>query len=148
MTISKYNEKPLQAISCGGNVGATSWVMASSLFKASPCCLIGMDMSYPEGTKLEDTPYFSGVMNASKGNAQFISVAYKKIYNPCFKTWAYIDAVFSSYRQTFLEYQKNTPSWYQHYGGTINCSEEGALFGLNIKCMRFKEFLSMVREKN
>jgi len=141
MTVSDFLKKPLQAISCGGNTGTTSWVMAATLFKASPTCLIGMDFSYPEGTKLEDTPYFSGFMEATK-DAGMIPHVYKKVYHPFFKTYAYIDAVFTSYRQSFLEFQRKTPPWYQHWGGTINATGGGALFGPEIKCMTFKKFLS------
>ena len=138
MTISKFNTKPLQTISVGGNTGATSWVMATSLFKCAPTALIGMDMSYPEGTKLEDTPYYSSIIN----NKIPLTTAYKEVYHPFFKTKAHIDAVFTGYRESFLEFQSKSPLWYHHYGGTKNCSEGGSLWGAGIECMRFADFLS------
>ena len=146
MTISDFNDKPIQALSCGGNSGASAWVMAMNLFKATPCCLIGIDFSYPEGTKLEDTPYFSSFIKASKGKVDSLSEVYKKIYHPIFKSYAYIDAVFQGYKQTFLEYQEMTPAWYRYYDGTINATEGGALWGRGITCMSFKQFLEKYKK--
>lgn len=137
MTRTKNTPKGLVTSQAGGNSGSATWIMAMALLKRAPICLIGMDLSYPEGTNLEETPYFSGVTKPEQ-----VSFMYKKIYHPHFKTKALIDAVFWHYRKGFLEMQKSTPSWYRYYGGTINASEGGSIFGRFIKCMTFKNFLN------
>lgn len=142
MTISKYNPKPLQTLSAGGNTGTCAWVMATDLFKRSPVALIGIDFSYPEGTKLEETPYFSSVMNSANGDVGAIPFAYKQIYHPIFKTKALIDAVFEHYKRSFIAHNLRAPQWYHYHGGTLNCSEGGALWGPKIKCLPFQEFLN------
>lgn len=141
--ISRTDKFPLgvpHAMS-GGNSGAFAWIMAMSIFNRSPIALIGIDFGYPEGTNLEDTHYFSNVLKIAEGDRAQIKDAYKKFYHPTFKTKAYVDFVFYHYRQAFLEMQKGTAAWYQHYGGTINCTEGGTLFGLGITCLKFKKFL-------
>lgn len=138
MTKSKYNPKELQTLQTGGNCGTCSWVMAVSLFKRKHVAMIGFDFGYPEGTNLEDTPYFSGIMES--GGVEMIQHAYAEVYHPVFKTKAYMDAVFKNYRQTFLSMVKKVP-----YSQTFNCTEGGTLFGEKIKCVPFKEFLARFR---
>jgi hypothetical protein len=67
--------------------------------------------------------------------------AYKEFYHPTFRQKAYTDLVFYHYRQAFLSLQQSVKRWFRMYGGTINCTEGGTLFGPGIKCMRFSEFL-------
>ena len=143
MTTSSYNKKPLQTAMAGGNTGTCSWVMAVSLFKRAPVALIGIDFGYPEGTNLEDTPYWSGL---APYGPHVIPVAYKEFYHPIFKTKALADGPFMDYRETFISFQRQVPTWFRHYGGSINCSEGGTLFGPNITCMRFSEFLEKHRK--
>lgn len=126
----------------GANSGAFAWIAAMAIFKRSPIALIGIDFGYPEGTKLEDTQYYSSVLRYAKGDVSIIKKAYKEFYHPTFKQKAFCDLVFYHYRQAFLEMQQEVPIWYKHYGGTINCTEGGTLFGQGIKCMKFKEFLT------
>lgn len=124
-----------------GNAGGCAWVLAHSLFKRSPCCLIGIDFGYPEGTKLEETQYYSSVLNMAKGDVSIIKEAYKEFYHPTWRRRAFTDLVFYHYRQAFLEMQREVAIWYKHYGGTINATEGGTLFGQGIKCMKFTDFL-------
>lgn len=133
--------KSVPAINSGGNAGACSWIMAMEVFFRSPIAFIGIDFGYPEETKLEDTHYFSSAMRIAKNDVKLIREAYKEFYHPIFKTKAYVDMVFYHYRQAMIEMQLDTKAWYRLYGGTINCTEGGTLFGYGIKCMKFKEFL-------
>lgn len=126
------------------NSGASAWVMAMDLFKRAPVALIGIDFGYPEGTPLDKTQYYSNILKLAKGDVKIIKEAYKEFYHPTFKTKAYVDLVFYHYRQAFLSMQDTTDMWYTMYGGTINATEGGTLFGPGITCMTFKEFL----EKN
>lgn len=130
----------------GGNAGAFAWILAKSVLKRSPIALIGMDLGYPEGTPLEETHYFSGVMKAAGGDVAAIRDAYQKFYHPVFKEHAYVDLVFFHYRAAFLELQYTNEEWYRLYGGTHNCTEGGTLWGHGITCMSFKDFLSKYKK--
>ena len=144
MVKSKHFTKTLQRIACGGNCGYTAWVMASNLFKRAPVALIGIDFGYPEGCDLVTTTYFSAIEhNLPMGSARAIAVKtmYEDVYHPYFKKWAKIDKVFKSYRKSLLEAQKHMAPWFRHYDGTINCTEGGTLYGPNIQCMKFADFL-------
>ena len=127
--------------SAGGNAGACAWIMAMSIFKRAPIALIGIDFGYPEGTKLEDTQYYSSVLKIAEGNVAKIKEAYKEFYHPTFKTKAFCDLVFYHYRQAFIEMNQETEAWYRLFGGTVNCTEGGTLWGQNITCMPFSLFL-------
>lgn len=128
-------------LSATGHAGGCAWNCAMSIFKRSPIALIGLDLGYPEGTKLEDTQYYSSVLRIAEGNTAVIREAYKEFYHPVWKKKAFVDLVFYHYRQSFIELQQATDPWYRLYGGTINCTMGGTLFGQEIKCMGFKEFL-------
>ena len=141
LTKTRKEDKNLVAGQAGGNCGSCAWIMAMELLKRSPCAFIGIDMGYPEGTKLEDTPYFSSVLPQIKEQPQMMEHVYVKIHHPIYKTDAYFDAAFHHYRQAIIDMQKNTLQWYRHYGGTINCTEGGTLWGAGIECTTFKEFL-------
>lgn len=125
----------------GGNAGACAWIMAMSLLKRAPIALIGIDFGYPEGTPLEKTQYYSSVLKEAGDDVALIKRTYKQFRHPFFKTEAFTDIVFYHYRQAFLELQQATSLWYRHYGGTINCTGGGTLFGLGITNMHFKQFL-------
>jgi hypothetical protein len=144
MTRSPQNPNGLVSMSCGGNVGFTMWTIAHSILRRSPIALIGIDMGYPEGTPFETTPYFSAYMQAASRfgseRSDLACSAYRKVYNPYFKKYAYMDDVFKDYRATWLASLQQLPS----YVKVFNCSEEGTLFGPGITCMPFKQFL----EKN
>lgn len=144
MTKSQFQEKPLQAVTAGGNTGTCAWVMALSLFKRAPVALIGIDFGYPEGTNLEETPYFSSVMEGNSPVA--LKYAYTPVYHPFFKTNALIDMVFNHYRESFLTLNIQTQPWFKKWGGTINCTEGGTLFGSELQCMKFSDFLEKYHE--
>jgi hypothetical protein len=139
MTVSHQNPNGIPAVSCGGNVGCTIWVLNHTLLRRSPIALIGIDLGYPDGTKFQDTPYFS--MWIRHCDSYTASQMYKKTYNPCFKTYAYADKVFQTYRAGWLTLARKVPAWFE----TFNCSEEGTLFGPGITCMPFHEWLEKVK---
>lgn len=146
MTKAKLSDKPLGAIEVGGNAGTCAWIIAVIVFKCVPVALIGIDFSYPKGIKLEDTPYFSGVLRGieeAKTNLSAIRQIYETTYHPFFKTYAQTDVVFRTYRKSFLKLAWAMPKWFNENGGTINCSEGGVLFGPLITCMYFKDFLDV-----
>lgn len=131
----------IPAMNSGGNAGAAAWIVAMEIFKRSPIALIGIDFGYPEGTPIEQTHYYDKMLEEAKGDVNLIKKAYPQFYHPTFKTKAYVDFIFYHYRQAFIQMQKETALWYRLYGGTVNCTEGGTLFGYGIKCMTFKDFL-------
>jgi hypothetical protein len=137
---SKYM-RGIPAANAGGNAGACAWVMAMNLLHCAPVALIGIDLGYPEGTPLQDTHYYDRILREAKGNVSIIKEAYPEFYHPVFKEKAYVDLVFYHYRQAFLSMQQSNPLWFKRYGGTINCTEGGTLFGQGITCMKFERFL-------
>ena len=52
----KINNLPL--INSGGNVGTACWMIASNVLNCKNIAMIGMDFSYYENTKLEQTQYY------------------------------------------------------------------------------------------
>jgi hypothetical protein len=145
MTRSPQNPNGLVAVTCGGNVGYTIWSISLSILRRSPIALIGIDMGYPEGTQLQTTPYFSNYIEGATATygperSDIACRPFKKVYNPCIKKYAYLDDIFTQYRLVWLKAAKLAPPYVQ----TINCSEEGTLFGPRITCMPFAEFLKSV----
>jgi len=142
LTTTDAKEHGVPRLNSGGNSGACAWNLAMSVFKRAPVCLIGIDFGYPETVPLEHTQYYAQILEEAKGDVSIIKKAYNTFYHPTFKKKAYVDFVFYHYRQAFLELQQLAPLWYRLYGGTINCTEGGTLFGPGINCMTFKEFLT------
>jgi hypothetical protein len=139
-TTPKY-DMGVPAMNSGGNAGSCAWIFAMQVLKCSPIALIGIDFGYPEGTPLQETHYFENMMKEANGNVNIIREAYPKFYHPVFKEHAFVDLIFFHYRQAFTELQQITDIWYRLYGGTVNCTEGGTLFGQGITCMKFEQFL-------
>lgn len=141
MTSNTQLPNGVAAVQCGGNSGTAAWVFAHSLLRRSPIALIGLDLSYPEGTKLEDTPYYSGFLKTTPDVGKVAIDYYPEYYNPYFKTKARADVVFYHYRKSFLELVHLVPPWVE----TWNATEGGILFGPRIKCIKFMHFLKYYR---
>jgi hypothetical protein len=139
-TTPKY-DMGVPAMNSGGNAGACAWIFAMQVLKRSPVALIGVDFGYPEGTPLQETQYFNQILAEAHGDLNVIKEAYPKFYHPVFKEHAFADLIFFHYRQAFIDLQEMTDLWYRLYGGTINCTEGGTLFGQGITCMKLQEFL-------
>jgi len=145
LTRSKKHPNGLLSIMTGGNCGTAAWVFSWAILKCNPTCLIGFDFSYPEGTKLEDTGYYSGALLLSKNKTEAALIAspyYETVYHPVFKTKAKIDAVFNAYRRVLLASLDKLPKPALLY----NCSEGGTLFHKRMVCIPFREFLEKVKD--
>ena len=142
MATNERHPNGVPAMSCGGNAGTATWTLSHSLLRRSPNALIGFDMGYPEGTNLEDTPYFSALMDAPKPSAH-VSTLYWPIYHPIFKTNAIVDHVFESYCASLKSAVLRTWPWCE----TVNCTEGGTLFGKRIKCMKFVDWIESLNVK-
>lgn len=143
MTTTEEHKRGIAKVACGGNTGATSWVISHALLRHSPVCLIGLDMGYPEGTPLEQTHYFSGLMEATGGNVQTVRGAYHEFVNPNGGK-AMADLVFYHYREAFLEMARDVNKKFE----TWNCTGDGTLFSNDdtIRWKTFEEFLGAHKE--
>lgn len=141
MTTTKEHGRGIPKVACGGNTGATSWVISHALLRHSPTCLIGLDMGYPEGTPLEQTHYFSGMMEAAKGDVQAVRSTYREAVNPSGEK-AVADLVFWHYREAFLEMVRDVNPKFR----TINATGGGTLFGDGVEWMKFEDFLRTHKE--
>jgi hypothetical protein len=142
MSKSPQNPRGLPSMNCGGNCGATAWVIAFCLLRRSPVALIGIDLGYLEGTPLEETSYYKNFIKVTGGNVELAKRYYTEIYHPIWKKKAYTDPVFNNYRESFRQMVLNTPPFIR----TINCSEGGTVFGERIECIPFKQFLETWKE--
>ena len=105
------------------NVGLFCWKFAWHHLACKDVVLIGMDHAKPEGWE----PKIQ--LGIDLGDA------FKLIEHPDFGTKQWLDPIFQHFRKEFLESAANSPV------NTINCTEGGSLFGKNIKCMKFKDYL-------
>ncbi len=141
MTTTGEHRRGVPSVSCGGNTGATCWVLSHALLRHSPTCLIGMDLGYPDGTPLDQTHYYSGLMEATGGDVRSVQGAYKEVVNPSGDR-AHADPVFWHYREAFLEMAAEVNPKFR----TINATGGGTLFGDGIEWMKFEEFLDKFKE--
>lgn len=144
---TKSEDKPygIASVSALGNAGATCWVLAHSLLRLSPICLLGINMGYPEGYPLEKTYYFSNYLKAAGGDAsKAIAFGYRQVYNHFTKQKIVQDPVFRHYTSAWLEAAKTTEPWVV----TVNVSPESALFSHDgtINCMRFEDYLKHYKD--
>jgi len=142
MTKSEKLPKGVPSMSALGHAGGCAWVMAHSLLRCSPICLLGIDLGWDADTPLEKTQYFSTFLAQTGGNVELARAAFKKIYNPYWKCEAIVDPVFNHYREAFLEAVKMTEPWVI----TVNCTGGGCLFGEGIYCMNFEDFLKYYKD--
>lgn len=136
MTCSERNPNGQISMSCGGNVGSNSWVMAWSILKRKEICLIGFDFGYPDDIPLKETYYYDKAVK--RIGALHTNIHYETMWHPYFKTKTKIDPAFKSYRQGFFDMLMAAPDWLK----TVNSSESGTLFcDPYLKCMYFKDWL-------
>lgn len=141
MTTTEEHKRGIPKVACGGNTGSTSWVLSHALLRKSPTALIGINFGYPEGTPLQDTHYFSSMMQGAGGDMRAVQGAYREVVNPSGEK-AMADLVFWHYREAFLEMVRDVNPKFE----TWNCTESGTLFGEGIKWAKFSEFLEVHKE--
>lgn len=139
MLMTSYDKRHngIPSVQCGGNCGATSWVIAHAIMRKNPCGLIGIDLGYLEETPIEETSYYQSALKLTGGDILAAKSLFKKIYNPYYKVNATVDQIFYHYRESWLQMASETYPWER----TINCTEGGVLFGDRIDQMTFKNFL-------
>ena len=142
MTSTDKRPNGIPSTQCGGNCGATAWVIAHAIMRKNPCGLIGIDLGYLEETPLEETSYYKQALKITGGDVIAAKSLFKRIYNPYYKVTATADQIFYHYRESWLQMATECLPWER----TINCTEGGTLHGDRIEQMRFAEFLEAFSE--
>lgn len=117
----------------GGNVGTSAWVFAQSILKSPDVIVVGMDCSYPPGTKVENTQYYEHLKDIFPEDPANGLV---NIYNPHLEETWITDPGYYWYAQIFLQLVKMAP------GKTHNCTEGGILFGEKIDFEKLSDVLA------
>lgn len=127
-----FNMNKFPIVNTGGNVGATAWMFADSLFGCEKIGLLGMDFSYYLDTKLSSTQYYDKLKKFTK--KEDLKMFYSKIFNPKVKKYFYTDHVYAWYKKCLLEMINNSDA------KTVNCSGGGILFDKNIQWTSLNNF--------
>lgn len=117
----------------GGNCGTSAWVFAHAILHSKQTALLGMDLSYPPGTSIQNTQYYKEMVELFGDRAE---EAFIRIYNPYLKQTWFTDPTYYWYRQSLLELARQADC------STYNCTEGGILFGKGIKFIPLKDFLN------
>lgn len=125
MTRTEKYPMGVPRLQSGANCGACAWIFAMQVLKRSPVALIGLDLGYPIDMPISETHYYKNALELANGDVGFLERAYPKYHHPFWKNDSYVDLIFNHYRESFLELQRETQTWYRLYGGTINCIPEG-----------------------
>ena len=125
-------------ITTAGHVSSLGWSIAHTI-GCREIALIGIDLSYPMDTPMEETCYYNNYVTAFDGDVEKIKECYTTYHHRYFGTDCYFDPVFSAY----IEYSMGHFALASSMGTTIiNCSEGGAIEGGNVECMCFADFLN------
>lgn len=117
----------------GGNVGTAAWVLAHQVLGRSDVAVVGMDLSYPPGTPLLKTQYYTELKALFGDNADEAIISVENPYTR--ETWQ-ADPAYFWYRTCFLELAAQAPC------RTFNCTEGGILFGEGIRWTPLQAFLA------
>jgi len=117
----------------GGNVGTSCWVFAQTILQSPDVILVGMDCSYPPGTKPENTQYYEYLKEIFPEDP---AKGLVRIFNPHLEETWLTDPGYYWYAQIFRQLVKMAP------GRTHNCTEGGILFGEGIEFRGLAETLA------
>lgn len=128
-------------LSVAGNIGSCLYNIASFL-GYNPIVTIGMDLSFP--TIKDMKTYFPNATDEDWerkieiSDNKYIS-QYHRRTNPVYNKQYYIDTVFDSYATSHKSWADTLYTYYNIK--SINCSEQGSLYGGSILNIPFKEYL-------
>lgn len=127
-------------INSGGNAGSFGLNLAHHM-KCSTVALIGMDMSYKIGTPLSDTQYYQSYKEKTGYTDEELweNELFSTLHNPFFNTDCIIDTMFLTYLEPLRDFW--IPGFRREGTHIINCTEGGALYGDEVECGWFKDFL-------
>lgn len=126
-------------ISVSGNIGSCLYNVAAYL-GYNPIVMIGMDLSFPTMKNMKE--YFPNSTDEDWNRTIKVGdkevPMYKKMWNPVYKKSYYVDSVFESYKISHLSWAKSLA---EQGIKTINCSEQGSLYGNGVTSMKFEDYL-------
>jgi len=135
-TAKLQKENGFPSVNAGGNVGTLCWLMAGEVLRKKKVALTGVDFSYYDDTPYLNTQYYyEAVELVGEDNLESL---FTRFYNPHVGAWFYTDPAYLWYRQCFLEMAEDSDF------ETFNCTEGGILFGDNINCIPFRDFLGNI----
>jgi hypothetical protein len=134
------NNKGLPAIQTGGNVGTSSWFIGWKILKCNIVTLIGIDHGWSEEDPKEKiiTHNFTHKPIVLEQNSPMEEKLFPKIFNSEFQCYCILDPIFQYYSNALREFIARSPRHIK----TINATEGGSIFGENIHCITFDDFLS------
>lgn len=125
-------------ITTAGHVSSLGWSVAHTI-GSREIVLIGVDLSYPRDTPMEETCYYDNYVTAFGGDAEKIREQYTTYRHEYFGTDCYYDTVFDAY----LKFSMGHFALASDTGTTIiNCTEGGAIEGGDVECMWFADYLT------
>ena len=125
-------------IPTAGHASSVGW-NASAFLKYSSIILIGVDLSYPLNTPIEETWYYNGYLQQCEGDKNKVrQLFYKDHHHTIFATDCYYEPMFESYISTSIwQLKELAKAGIKIY----NCTEGGAIEGEGIKCLKFINYL-------
>jgi len=138
LTRKLYHKNPVPCINTGGNVGTAAWVFVATTLQIPAIGLTGMDYGYYINTPYDRTQTYYELALRNGGFAG-LEKYFKEFAYPLTKEKFYTDPTYYWYRRNFLELLEKSPDNIQTY----NCTDGGTLYGPNLKCVMFDDFLKM-----
>ena len=124
-------------ITTAGHVSSLGWSVAHTI-GSREIILVGVDLSYPSDTPIEETAYYDTCFNAFGGDLEKIREQYTTYHHEYFGTDCYYDPLFSTYIGCSMDQFASAISAKTKI---INATEGGAIEGGGVICRRFKEIL-------
>ncbi|KJU81350.1 protein containing DUF115 [Candidatus Magnetobacterium bavaricum] len=115
-----YQMNRVPCMVTGGNVGSSAWVFAHAVLTSTNVIVVGMDFSYPPGTDVFRTQYYTVLKDIFPDDPSHGLIA---IHNPHLdQTWL-TDPGYYWYSSCFRQMASHASCT------TYNCTEGGILFG-------------------
>ena len=132
-TADLFSMNGFPCINACGNVGAACWMMAGEVLGKKHVALVGMDMSYYDGTPYRSTQYYEVAVKMF--GDERLDEFFIRTFNPHLGQWFFSDPAYYWYREVLLEMAAQVDF------KTYNCTEGGILFGEAVEFIPFDEFL-------
>lgn len=116
-----------------GHCGGAAWSLAHAVLRCRRVGIVGMDLGYPNGTKVINTQFYEFMWHLPLELAETFLI---EIENPYTKGIYLSDPVYYWYRFWMIEAIKQAECV------TVNCSGEGTLFGDGVLWQSIEQFVS------
>jgi len=127
-------------LNTGGNCGSFA-INIAEYMKCSPVAMIGMDLSYKIGTPISETQYYASYKKKTgyTDSELWDNELFKTFHHPFFDTDCIADLMYMTFAEPLRDFW--IPAFVKRGIRIINCTEGGAIYGDNIECGWFKDFL-------